>query len=156
MLIKMLVRKYWISKDEASCIFESDAALIDGSLALWPRAAARRAHFRARVHRTRTSAFLRLYEAEVKRCERSQRADKTVLYLVVCFCHCGSLHGKGESPHVASPFFPRVLFSATRVLLSHPSLARDNGIHLSEEKFLKRYLKRRLLPNGRVLWRTEC
>lgn len=34
--------------------------------------------FRTRVHRARASAFLRFYEAEVKRCERSQRADKTV------------------------------------------------------------------------------
>lgn len=38
----------------------------------------------------------------------------------------------------------------------YPPFGRDSGIHLMEKELLKRYLKRRLLPNSCILRRTGC
>jgi len=97
---------------------------------------------RAPLARERASAFLQLYETEVKRCERSQRADKDRLFLPSRSPHGGMKGGRG-----APRFHPPS---------SCLALGRDNGIHLLEEELLKRYLKRWLLLNGRVLRHTGC
>lgn len=103
-----------------------------------------RLHFRARVRgRPLSFEWSRFYEAEVKRCERSQRANKAVSISPSAAAVARPVSPGGEGDTSGHPV--------------SPSVCRDNGIHLSEEEeLLKRYLKRRLLPNGRVLRRTGC
>jgi len=82
MLMEMLVRRHQISRIGASLHLRICSTNCGGlEHRFYGRARLHGGHFRARVHRTRASVFLRFYEAEVKRCERSQRADKTVSIL---------------------------------------------------------------------------
>lgn len=83
-----------------------------------------------------------------------QRADKTVSISSSVSAiprPARRRDGRRKDPRVRHP--PSPIHPPSR---SHPPFSRDNGIRLLEEELLKRYLKRRLLPNGRVLRCTGC
>jgi len=127
-----------------------DAALI----AVWGTDfMAARALLRTRAPRTgvRFLSTLRGRGQEVRTLSKSRYKTVSILPSVSAIARPARReHGRGEGSRV------RPLPPTSCVSCSHPPLGRDNGIHLLEEELLKRYLKRRLLPNGHVLRRTGC